>query len=1721
MSTMSSEGDAGGHTSTTTISTVAIEAGDSQIVVAVLKCGELMQLQLTEAQPNLLEIGNNLDETKKLLDEHEQLLTKLKKNEGGVWALLEEADKTAEEKKGEELVYEAMAVSLSKAWKILVTHLEKRRSLLILACHFFECALEFAMKIDEAEDFQSAGQELTSADGRNEILQTHTTIRRGMLEKSMLVLNKSRELLEFLKDFQSEQALQYGRAPQWAWNSCGKVEGLMEILQDRRRQVDLCMRRQQHELEMIHHICQWEQQEQEVTQWFKENTGLFLESNQLGSSLLENEDLLQEYKEFELKAKDWGVLVERLLHQAAELLSSNDCTEIQHLSEKSEKLKAMHEQFWRVMMNRLAHLQESNGFYSSANKAFEVLGTIEIAIKDLKAQPLSLPELAKKHKAISHSIKEASVEPLQRGQLLLQKLNPQSVHVGGLQRMLRYIKERVEVLSRECHAHSDLTGKKQQLLTAFEELVDKVSAWIKSSNSVLSASIEPGSTLMDAEDTLNKHVELLTQSQDVMRESEAVARFIKEMRGLETSETVELSNKALLLAEEMKTLVRDISAHVEILRPFVDFLRSTDEVEEHIRTLQECYKNRPEEEEENEGAGAPMKEILDAKWQSLLQSFFTMQDLGNNFINSSNMVSDNVNLNIKAAGHVVEKQMETLAKKKSELSELWTSWQLHYGEIKSVKKQWKKFKDQLKKVLHDLRAMDEIFAPASKVDLGGDPQSVSKLQENFNSGKPQFLQLNAEVEFLVKTSELLALKGIPVKEKNERVSELLQLHQRFRDKIREYETVLSMAVKFHQLYQELDNFLKTEPVAVFSNSSQARCQLTQHHERQRHMRHLYKLALSLGADITCTVQQSRVLVLSVQRLQEKLEKLERGSANWVAEANKCEESLMSNVHCCIYQEEISELRESFKDLKKKFNNLKFNYMKKNEKLRNLKAVKNQIQQIEIYIEKLQVLKKKVQVFTLKVSNSSEKHLIGNNLREIEDALNELQRQVGDFDRTVEEYKQSLDMNIKLQQALEEYQFWCDEASSTIVRVGKYSSQCKTKEAVSALYKQFEKFVWPTIPQQEERISQITELAVRLHGADEGKKYMEKTVNKHHEIVESIKELSNGLLDLEAKLQLETFKHPLTPEENNKRDTIDTPEQKESGHTPEMTGPHCTKELPINKCPENKKTQLHKTQSQDLPDKPLPEHHKMLSETRLCTQEVYSKTSKVETISKKSTTERREEMHTSFIHTHIVNVSHSPAERERRSHILKQARRDSRETPPPPPPPPRDPSRITDIQVQFQGAEKQYSEKTNLEHKYQGFSRPHPPSDFKAAAHHSVEEEFLTHGTPEPAAPVPEGDFHPDHLTEESLSNDEYECTSPDDISLPPLSETPESNILQSENDLDDGYCASSHSLHVNQHSHQSHSQHGDTLHPRRDWTSSQAESYPSPTTGLGARFRAESSSFVQSPLTVPAPSLVSNTLSSILKSKSAHPPPGSLTECSETLYSVHEIRTEIQETVHDSSQGQGPSAPAHNTHATPTPLTTEQDSDVCKPTATREEIKRASSKKFMGNLAAGPGPNFSKPLANVTVMEGSPVTLEVEVTGCPEPTLTWFKNGHKLANDQHIELSHKEGKHALFIQSAAVRDSGQYVVTASNSAVTVSTSSMLQVKVHGTAEHFLSRMEKLNVLEEEDMNAHFTHPEVHCQRDTEVAESGASQSLKHNDLSVSSIISVNTSDFGVCMTQMT
>lgn len=53
----------------------------------------------------------------------------------------------------------------------------------------------------------------------------------------------------------------------------------------------------------------------------------------------------------------------------------------------------------------------------------------------------------------------------------------------------------------------------------------------------------------------------------------------------------------------------------------------------------------------------------------------------------------------------------------------------------------------------------------------------------------------------------------------------------------------------------------------------------------------------------------------------------------------------------------------------------------------------------------------------------------------------------------------------------------------MIRVGNYSTECKTREAIETLYKQFNKFIEPAVPQQEEKLQQIVDLARRLYGEE--------------------------------------------------------------------------------------------------------------------------------------------------------------------------------------------------------------------------------------------------------------------------------------------------------------------------------------------------------------------------------------------------------------------------------------------------------------------------------------------------------------------------------------------------------------------------------------------------------------------------------------------------------------
>ncbi|XP_017689675.1 PREDICTED: coiled-coil domain-containing protein 141 [Lepidothrix coronata] len=1352
---MSDEASSEQKPSTTTVSSVAVQAGDASIVIAVLKCGKWVKLQLAESTPNILEIGSNQDETKKLLQDHEFLLSKLKALEEQVWDLLHEADKVAEGNKEKSQIYDAMAETLGDSWDALIIMLEKRQALLELTTVFFENALEFAVKIDQVEDFLKNAQEFNNIDSLRELLLQQDHHTKELLEKSFALLNKSQELTEFIEEFKCEGPNANPEMIQGAHSSCLKIDNLLEMLQDRRRHLNKFLKHQRQGLEQVLQICLWHQQENQVTSWYTKNIRDYFQKQNLGSSLLENEELLQELEEMEVKVKEWNSTVEQLESEAFRILLSEDYTEKEQLKLSNQKICLLREEVCFHMEERKALLQEANDFFHAADKVLDGLEGIENYRKISNSEGLRFPTLTTKYEELQEAIKGCTVTTMQKGQTLVNKADSHSSWVTGIQKMMEYVQKKVDQLIRQCPDYEELTLKKQRWTASLEDHLNKVSHSVKKITLMLAVGTEIGSYLCEAERVLNKHLELAKQTKESWYELEAAEGIIKDMEELEPEQVATFSSRTELLSKELKKIEKNISSILEILETYVAFLKSAVEVNDSIKNLKEFYKSK-QLQTNREAENKIAMESANTQWQKTIKKIFSTQNMGYYFLNLVNVVIECLILKVEKSVQVTEDIIFNLNKERKELTELWAVWNFKITQVKPIKQQCQIFKEQLKITTCGLEILQEALQLAAPVDLGSDLLIVLELQKKMHQMKPQFQQLNAELEYLIKLLELPSQKGFPVKENSERISELIHFHQTVKDAMIEYEEIFSKTVKFHHIKKELECLSKSGELDIPEicedpeNVHHAKAYLVNSQEKHARIRQLYKLLITQGVDILSAVQQCNCLNVSVKNLKQELARFECDSINWNSKADKYEEELSQRFQHCTTQEEINELKESFKDLKKKFNNLKFNYMKKTEKARNLKVLKIQIQQVDTYAEKIQVLKKKM--------DNLEKHILDSfankpnaKVRVLLGSISDLQKQLNDFSMVVEDYKQNLDLVEQLQQMMKE------------VLVNLRSPLWLHSVLLSCYFA----FV----------------------GIEEGKKHVEKTVLKYKEIINSVEELCTSLRELKEIKKVEFSEELVTvkKEEINGQEACET-----------------------------------------IKDKVVEQKQQMVSGELLTNSE--------------SIAEKR-------------SNTLSPTNTKQERNIL------------------------ADIPVICPAGEDLISQDTELSS--------------------SAKEDSLQTG----------------FLTEEILSGDEYE-------------------------------------------------------------------------------------------------------------------------------YATRSCQRQM---------------------------------------VTREEIKSSSEKNSMASLT-GQAPNFSQILSNKSVMEGSPVTLEVEVTGFPEPTLTWYKEGQKLTADEHLKLLQKETKHTLFIQKVCDKDAGLYVARAKNLNGTISSSAILHVKVQGKQPNFIQKFGHRTLQEGEDLILHCTihgKPEPH------------------------------------------
>ncbi|UYV83629.1 hypothetical protein LAZ67_23001776 [Cordylochernes scorpioides] len=218
---------------------------------------EWLELKVQEMRPNITEVGHTLEEAIQLLNQHRQVLEKLKTKQSPVEELLRQADEMIARQQPKAELYSAMAANLGAAWSDLNSLLETRRMILELAVDFHTQARQFSEKMDEAQNLFSDLYLPPDVESCKSLLQKHLDEKKSLLEMSMGTLTAGQAVLERLREVGTSSMgdARPDHLRPLAQLTADEVERLTENLHDRRRHLEMLWARRKTRLEQCLQRC--------------------------------------------------------------------------------------------------------------------------------------------------------------------------------------------------------------------------------------------------------------------------------------------------------------------------------------------------------------------------------------------------------------------------------------------------------------------------------------------------------------------------------------------------------------------------------------------------------------------------------------------------------------------------------------------------------------------------------------------------------------------------------------------------------------------------------------------------------------------------------------------------------------------------------------------------------------------------------------------------------------------------------------------------------------------------------------------------------------------------------------------------------------------------------------------------------------------------------------------------------------------------------------------------------------------------------------------------------------------------------------------------------------------------------------------------------------------------------------------------------------------------
>nr|XP_006823021.1 PREDICTED: titin-like [Saccoglossus kowalevskii] len=1101
----------------TTISTIAIQAGEAKIVIAILRSSEWVRVRVQEMTPVMVEVGHNLDEALRLRQQHQDLLHQLTAKQQQINALLTQADTLIASQQTYSEVYEAMAESLGEAWKDLNAQLEDRRTLLDQSVAFHQSAQEFSERMDKAlEDFSSiaVAQDIPTAQS---LLQKHLELKKSILEASMHTLNKGQALLDRIKEVGNLMDPRYQHATTAA---CYGIERVMEELHDRRRLLEELWLRRKLKLEQCLLLCELSIEVEDISNWFKSKGEAYMKRTDIGDSLEATEKLIKEHAEFEESAMEIQINVQRLL-RAADKVASTGAEDTEQVQEQTRAIETLCQTFVHKLELRRKLLQMTAAFYRNAQTALGELNQIEVQLQGTDV-PEDSPELAEKHSRLERSINEISAPVLREGHLLLERVGRDVPSSEGVSEVVEILEAKVSQLRSACTAHKEAEAKaRSAIYVQFEEKYSVLIMWmVNVGEAFLSSRNNPGTQLSNVTDFLEEHEQLEEDIRDKEEEVEAVLQSVTELvkSGDQDAQTVE--DKVQQLKQQWTRLTITVETRIKITLTLVEVYKLAKQLNNAMDSIDEILQSTEGQDLQNipEATVTHWKQ----KWTEMIETYTQYETKANTFLSEAKLIRDDPNLDIHGAISHVETMLKDFRDRKNALSNSFDSWQIRLSASKDFKIQWEQFVKDARKTIEWVMNTEAEFFPQIAGELGDSLTEANERQNKLSEFQLTVKKINQEIEERVKTAEMLALKGDTHGEKDLIVNELVKVHQRFQARLNEYQILLTMTISFYKSVTTLTEFMEKVEVEyrrtdLPTHVSEAKIMLQQHDQDKDELSDLFRSTISTGSEIVTRVRQYDPVLAAKQGVESVLQQTQVRKQKWMDDYRQYKDRLQQHILLCQFDQDRQQLMSKLQLTQQNLQGLHGQYGD------SVHTVTLLIEKFDEWLITIRPVREAYENFisTANIMLSSNHYAsdeIRKDIAKMEKFWNELNVQI-------EDYTTKLKLSIEYHQLIEQCIEFQKEANKFLVLIGKRSSEAQSQDEAHKLLDEFEKFLKNYESKQQIQLKRISELAIQIYG-DEAPKKTEYVITPNKQIRESFNLVEDELFSLAEKLPEQRPEQPV-------------------------------------------------------------------------------------------------------------------------------------------------------------------------------------------------------------------------------------------------------------------------------------------------------------------------------------------------------------------------------------------------------------------------------------------------------------------------------------------------------------------------------------------------------------------------------------------------------------------